>query len=82
MTASPCYTTTCSTTPVRGIGVELILTGRTDAGVGRDTQLLRDDLIVRRDDYDALLFQRKVSVDLFFRHILTSLQQHTTTPRA
>ena len=26
---------------------------------------------------DALLFQRKASVGLLFRHILTSLQQHT-----
>ena len=59
------------------VGVELIFAGGTDAGIGCDAQLLRDDLIVRRDDDDALLFQRKVSVDLLFRHILTSLQQHT-----
>lgn len=59
------------------VGVELILTGGADAGVGRDAQLACDDLIVCRDDYDTLLFQRKVSVGLLFRHILTSLQQHT-----
>ena len=59
------------------IGIKLIFAGGADAGIRRDAQLSRDDLIVRRDDDDALLFQRKVSVDLLFRHILTSLQQHT-----
>ena len=59
------------------VGVELIFAGGADAGISRDAQLARDELIVCRDDYDALLFQRKVSVGLLFRHILTSLQQHT-----
>ena len=59
------------------IGVELIFAGGTDASVGCDAQLPCDDLVVRWDDYDALLFQRKASVGLLFRHILTSLQQHT-----
>ena len=59
------------------IGVELILTGGADASIRRDAQFARYDFIVRRDDYDALLFQRKISVGLLFRHILTSLQQHT-----
>ena len=63
------------------IGVELILTGGADAGISRDAQLARDELIVCRDDYDALLLQRKVSVGLLFRHILTSLQQHTLPPQ-
>ena len=65
------------------VGVELILAGGADAGVGRDTQLSRDNLIVRRDDYDALLFQRKVSAGLLLCHVLTpSAATHTTTPRA
>ena len=59
------------------VGVELILAGGADAGVGRDAQLSRDDLVVRGDNNDTLLFQRKVSVGLLFRHIFTSLQQHT-----
>ena len=59
------------------VGVELIFAGGANAGISRDAQLARDELIVCRDDYDALLFQRKVSVGLLFRHILTSLQQHT-----
>ena len=59
------------------LGVELIFAGGTDAGIGCDAQLPCDDLVVRWDDYDALLFQRKASVGLLFRHILTSLQQHT-----
>ena len=59
------------------VGVELILTGGTDTGVGCNAQLARDDLIVRWNHNDALLFQRKVSAGLLFRHILTSLQQHT-----
>ena len=59
------------------IGIKLIFAGGADAGIRRDAQLSRDDLIVCRADYDALLLQRKVSVGLLFRHILTSLQQHT-----
>ena len=59
------------------IGIELILAGGTDASVGCDAQLSRDDLIVRRDHNDALLFQCQISIGLLFRHILTSLQQHT-----
>ena len=62
---------------LHAVGIELILTGGADAGISRDAQLARDELIVCRDDYDALLFQRKASVGLLFRHILTSLQQHT-----
>ena len=62
---------------LHAVGVDLIFAGGADAGVGRDAQLACDDLIVCRDDYDTLLFQRKVSVGLLFRHILTSLQQHT-----
>ena len=62
---------------LHAVGIELILTGGADAGIRCDAQLSRGDLIVRRDDYDALLFQRKASVGLLFRHILTSLQQHT-----
>ena len=46
------------------IGIELIFAGGADAGISRDAQLARDELIVCRDDYDALLFQRKVSVGL------------------
>ena len=59
------------------VGIELILTGGADAGIRCDAQLSRYDLIVRWDYNDALLFQRKASVCLLFRHILTSLQQHT-----
>ena len=78
LTASPCYTTTCSTTPVRGIGVELILAGGADAGVGCDAQLPRDNFVVRRDYNDTLLFQRKVSVGLLLCHAVhLPLQQHT-----
>ena len=62
---------------LHAVGIELIFAGGADAGIGCDAQLPRDDLIVCRDDYDTLLFQRKVSVGLLFRHILTSLQQHT-----
>ena len=62
---------------LHAVGIELIFAGGTDAGIGCDAQLPCDDLVVRWDDYDALLFQRKVSVGLLFRHILTSLQQHT-----
>ena len=46
------------------IGVELILTGGTDTSVGCDAQLSRDNFIVRRDDYDTLLFQREEPVML------------------
>ena len=62
---------------LHAVGVELILAGGADASIGCNAQFSCDELIVRRDDYDTLLFQRKVSVDLLFRHILTSLQQHT-----
>ena len=55
----------------------MILTGGADAGIRRDAQLSRDDLVVRRDNNDALLFQRKVSIRLLFCHVLTSSQQHT-----
>ena len=51
------------------IGVELILTGGADASIRRDAQFVRYDFIVRRDDYDALLFQRHV--------VHLPLQQHT-----
>ena len=53
------------------IGVELILTGGADASIRRDAQFARYDFIVRRDDYDALLFQRKVSAGLLLCHVLT-----------
>ena len=60
------------------IGVELIFAGGADAGISRDAQLARDELIVCRDDYDALLFQRKVSVGLLLCHAVhLPLQQHT-----
>ena len=62
---------------LHAVGIELILTGGADAGIRCDAQFSCDELIVCRDDYDTLLFQRKVSVGLLFRHILTSLQQHT-----
>ena len=62
---------------LHAVGIELILAGGADAGIGRDAQFSCDEFIVCRDDYDTLLFQRKVSVGLLFRHILTSLQQHT-----
>ena len=55
----------------------MVFAGGTDTGVGCNAQLTRDDLVVRWDYNDALLFQRKVSVGLLFHHILTSLQQHT-----
>lgn len=50
------------------IGIKLIFAGGTDAGIGCDAQLPRDDLIVRRDDDDTLLFQRKISVGLLLCH--------------
>ena len=59
------------------IGIKLIFAGGTDAGIGCDAQLARDDLIVRWNHNDALLFQRKVSAGLLFCHVLTSSQQHT-----
>ena len=59
------------------IGVELILAGGTDAGIGCDAQLPRDNFGVRRDDYDALLFQRKVSAGLLLCHVLTPLCSNT-----
>ena len=60
------------------IGVELILTGGADASIRRDAQFARYDFIVRRDDYDALLFQRKISVGLLLCHAVhLPLQQHT-----
>jgi len=60
------------------IGVELILTGGADASIRRDAQFVRYDFIVRRDDYDALLFQRKISVGLLLCHVVhLPLQQHT-----
>ena len=59
------------------VGIELILTGGADAGIGCNAQFSCDDLVVRWDYNDTLLFQRKVSVGLLFRHIFTSLQQHT-----
>ena len=62
---------------LHAVGIELIFAGGTDAGIGCDAQLPCDDLVVRWDDYDALLFQRKASVGLLLRHNLTSLQQHT-----
>ena len=62
---------------LHAVGIELILTGGADAGIRCDAQFSCDDLVVRWDYNDALLFQRKVSVGLLFRHIFTSLQQHT-----
>ena len=59
------------------IGIELILTGGADAGIRCDAQLPRDDLIVCRDDYDTLLFQRKVSAGLLLCHVLTPLCSNT-----
>ena len=59
------------------VGVELILAGGADAGVGCDAQLPRDNFVVRWNYNDALLFQRQISVGLFFCHVLTSSQQHT-----
>ena len=59
------------------IGVELILTGGADAGIRRDAQFARYDFIVRRDDDDALLFQRKVSAGLLLCHVLTPLCSNT-----
>ena len=50
------------------VGVELILAGGADASIRRDAQFARYDFIVRRDDYDALLFQRKISVGLLLCH--------------
>ena len=50
------------------VRIELILAGGTDAGIRRDAQLARDDLIVCWDDYDALLFQRKISVGRLLCH--------------
>ena len=55
--------------------------GAADAVISRDAQLPRDDLVVRRDDYNALLFQRQIPVGLLLCHILTSLQQHTLPHR-
>ena len=49
---------------LHAIGAELIFAGGADAGISRDAQLSRDDLVVRRNYDDALLFQRKVSVGL------------------
>ena len=54
---------------LHAVGIELILAGGADAGIRCDAQLSRDDLVVRRDDYDALLFQRKVSVGLLLCHV-------------
>ena len=60
------------------IGVELILAGGTDAGIGCNAQFSCDDLIVCRDDYNALLFQRKASAGLLLCHAVhLPLQQHT-----
>ena len=50
------------------VGVELILAGGADAGVGCNAQLSCYHLIVHRDDYDALLFQREISVSLLLCH--------------
>ena len=63
------------------IGVELILAGGTDAGIGCNAQFSCDDLVVRWDYNDALLFQRKVSAGLLLCHVLTpSIAIHTTIP--
>ena len=60
------------------IGVELILAGGTDAGIGCNAQLPRDNFVVRRDYNDTLLFQRKISVGLLLCHAVhLPLQQHT-----
>ena len=59
------------------IGVELILAGGADAGICRDAQLSRYDLVVCRNYNNAPLFQRKVSAGLLFYHILTSLSAAT-----
>ena len=68
---------------LHAVGIELILTGGADAGICCDAQLSRDELIVCRDDYDALLFQRKVSAGLLLCHVLTpSVAIHTTIPSA
>ena len=65
------------------IGVELIFAGGTDASVGCDAQLPCDDLVVRWDHNDALLFQRKVSAGLLLCHVPTpSVAIHTTIPSA
>ena len=50
------------------VGIELILAGGADAGIGCNAQLSRYDLVVRRDYDDALLFQRKVSIGLLLCH--------------
>ena len=68
---------------LHAVGIELIFAGGTDAGIRRNTNLACDDLVVRWDDYDALLFQRKASVGLLFSphsHLLAAT--HITTPRA
>ena len=52
------------------VGIELILAGGADAGIGCDTQLSRDDLVVRRNYDDPLLFQRKISITLLFCHVV------------
>ena len=63
---------------LHAVGVELILAGGADAGIRCDAQLPRDDLVVRWDYNDALLFQRKISVGLLFCHVVhLPLQQHT-----
>ena len=60
------------------VGVELIFAGGTDAGIGCNAQFSCDDLVVRWDDNDALLFQRKISVGLLLCHAVhLPLQQHT-----
>ena len=62
---------------LHAVGIELIFAGGTDAGIGCDAQLPCDDLVVRWDDYDALLFQRKVSAGLLLCHVLTPLCSNT-----
>ena len=62
---------------LHAVGVELILTGGADAGIRCDAQFSCDELIVCRDDYDTLLFQRKVSAGLLLCHVLTPLCSNT-----
>ena len=53
---------------LHAVGIELIFAGGTDAGIGCDAQLPRDDLVVRRNYNDALLLQRQIPVGLLLCH--------------
>ena len=69
---------------LHAVGIELILAGGTDAGIGCDAQLPCDDLVVRSGlTMTRCCSSARLPSVCFFATFFTSLQQHTLlTPKA